>query len=234
MDYIEQHFINLTKEEEMIAIAMDKGIAGVQEIAADVYDTLGDGLNRSMRRAISYAFDDDEYNVIHNQDSRLVSAIRTFSFDYNPIKDIVNTYIELALIEKSESEVNSIYDKILKRLGHSAKLATKRLTKMVIIEAIVESLYQIILFSPVVRKNVKMVSNIAFTAIGGYGRFEQAAIAAEQLSWNDPYFYWKLYGKGIEMLYFIPKPKLEKGLYLVNGKHTDDDIASTIVDLIVG
>ncbi|MEX6384262.1 hypothetical protein AB6F61_15225 [Providencia hangzhouensis] len=52
---------------------------------------------------------------------------------------------------------------------------------MVIIEAIVESLYQIILFSPVVRKNVKMVSNIAFTAIGGYGRFEQAAIAAEQL-----------------------------------------------------
>ncbi|MEQ5724397.1 MULTISPECIES: hypothetical protein [unclassified Providencia] len=139
----------------MIAIAMDKGIAGVQEIAADVYDALGDGLNRSMRRAISYAFNDDEYNVIHNQDSRLVSAIRTFSFDYNPIKGIVNTYIELALIEKSESEVNSIYDKILKRLGHSAKLATKRLTKMVIIEAIVESLYQIIRFSPVVRKMLK-------------------------------------------------------------------------------
>ncbi|EKT54254.1 hypothetical protein [Providencia sneebia] len=234
MDYIKQHFVNLTKEEEMIAIAMDKGIAGVQEVAADVYDTLGDGFNRSMRRAYSYAFDDDEYNLIHTQDSRLVSAISKFSFNYNPIKDIVNTYIELVLIEKSESEVKSIHDKLLKKLGKSAKLATKRLTKMVIIEAIVESLYQTILFSPAVRKNVKIVSNIAYTAIGGYGRFEQASIAAEELRWNNPYFYWKLYGKGIEMLYFIPKPKLEKGLYLVNGKNTDDDIVSTIIDLIVG
>ncbi|HEM6859186.1 hypothetical protein OKT22_01405 [Providencia rettgeri] len=234
MDYIEQHFINLTKEEELIAIAMDKGIAGIQEIASDVYDSLGDGLNRSMRRAVSYAVDVDEYNSIHSQDERLISAIRKFSFEYNPIKDIVNTYIELALIEKTESEAKNIYEKIIQKLGYSANLATKRLTKMVIIEAIVESLYQIILFSPVVRKNIKMVSNVAFTAIGGYGRFEQAAIAAETLSWHDPFFYWKLYGKGIEMLYFIPKPKIEKGLYLVSGKYPDEDIANTIVNLIVG
>lgn len=105
---------------------------------------------------------------------------------------------------------------------------------MVIVEALVESLYQVILFSPVVRKNIRMASNIAFTAAGFYGRFEQAANAAEELSWNDPIFYWKLYGKGIEMLYFIPKPKLEKGLYIVNGKYSEDEIADTIVNLIVG
>ncbi|MCW2254643.1 hypothetical protein M2263_000734 [Providencia alcalifaciens] len=79
MDYIEQQFIYLTKEEKQIAIAMDKGIDGIQEIAEDVYDTLGDGLNRTMRRSISYFFDDNEYNSLNTQDGRLVSAIKKIS-----------------------------------------------------------------------------------------------------------------------------------------------------------
>ncbi|MEX6216111.1 hypothetical protein AB6G22_20655 [Providencia hangzhouensis] len=233
MDYVERHFLNLTKEQEMIAIATDHGLSAMRDVAEDTVNTIGDGLNRSLRLGYSYFFDEAEFDTIIDEDVRLFYAIKQFTENKNPLKDIIQTYLDLTLQNKTEKEVEDLYSRFKKSINFAGKAATKRLTKMVLIEIMAQILYEVIIFNPVVLKRVKSFTNAVLIVGGVYGRSEQAAFAAQQLKITNPIYYRALYNKGIEMLYFIPKPKMDKGLYIVDGYSSIDNILDVLLDLMV-
>lgn len=233
MDEVQRHFVNLTKEQEIIAIATGHGLSAVKDVAEDTFNTIGDATNRILRLGYSYVFDEQEFDTIIDEDTRLSLAIWKFTGDRNPLEDVIQTYLDLTFKNKTEKETSDIFSKIEKSIGFGAKYSTKKLTKMVMVETLCQILYQSIIYNPIVLKKIKSFSN-GFLAIGGvYGRSEQAAFAAQQLKLIHPEYYFALYNKGIEMLYFIPKPKMDKGLYIVDGYSSMDDIINTILDLIV-
>lgn len=217
----------------MIAIATDHGLSAIQDVAEDTFDTVGDATNRILRLGYSYFFDEQEFNTIFDEDARLAMAIWKFTSDRNPLEDVIQTYLDLTFQNKTEKETSDIFSKIEKSIGFGAKYSTKKLTKMVMVETLCQILYKSIIYSPIILKKIKSFSNI-YLAVGGvYGRSEQAAFAAQQLKLIHPEYYFALRSKGIEMLYFIPKPKMDKGIYIVDGYSSADDIINTILDLLV-
>ncbi|HBC6051794.1 hypothetical protein AAFL35_07875 [Proteus mirabilis] len=233
MDDVQRHFLNLTKEQEMMAIALDHGLSAMRDVAKDTLNTIGDASNRILRLGYSYVFDEQEFNTILDEDKRLTMAIWQFTENKNPLQDVIQTYLDLTLRNKTEKEVSDIYSIIEKSIGFGAKYSTKKLTKMVMIEILCQVLYKSIIYSPVVLKRVKTLSNVLLAVGGIYGRSEQAAFAAQQLKIVYPEYYYALYNKGIEMLYFIPKPKMDKGIYVVDGYSSSSDIMNAILDMLV-
>ncbi|WP_445373744.1 hypothetical protein ACSLVK_14270 [Photorhabdus tasmaniensis] len=87
---------------------------------------------------------------------------------------------------------------------------------------ITEAIYLNVIRSVVVQRLGRMAINAILSVLQGYGNFEKASIAANNLKIICPKLYWVLYFNKVEMLYFIVEPKLKGAVYLLSETTIDD------------
>ncbi|MCW7548348.1 hypothetical protein OO184_10435 [Photorhabdus sp. APURE] len=98
--------------------------------------------------------------------------------------------------------------------------------------SIAEVIYQSLIRNVVIKNIARKFINAGLVAFQSYGYVEHAAISANKLKRECPPFYWALYSKELEMLYFIVEPVLSKGSNLIGKQRSEDDIVHAIADII--
>ncbi|MQL49877.1 hypothetical protein GEA64_18770 [Photorhabdus khanii] len=230
-DYIE-HYIKMTQEaNRVLALKAEEVGSELKDVAEDTVDTIGMGVKRLTWRT-SYFFDGyrDVYDQIHHEDKRMASAIwNIVKQRKNVILEITQLFVDELLKEQNEKARERIYLELLK---FSTKFATSKATKFAISIAIAEVLYQSLIINVVVRNNVRKYANYSLAAFQIYGDVEKAAVSADKLKRECPLFYWVLYSKKLEMLYFLVEPALSKGVPLIGKKCNENDIVSAFIEMM--
>ncbi|ETS31449.1 hypothetical protein BB987_14270 [Photorhabdus temperata] len=233
-DYIEHYMRMKLEADRILALRAEKAVDGVREVAEDTVNTMEGGFNRLVRRG-SYFFDDyrDVNEQINSEDGRFFSALWSVTKGRNPIKEITEVFSKELLKNQSDEAKKRIYTKLVEKLLEiSSTFVASRTTKNSISTAVAEIIYQSLIMNMIIREGIKKYGNIILTAFQSYGLFEKAAVSADKLKREHPYFYWALYSKKLEMLYFLVEPALSKGVGLIGTKSSEDDIVSTIVKVI--
>ncbi|NHB94000.1 hypothetical protein [Photorhabdus cinerea] len=233
-DYIE-HYIRMKLEaDRILALRLEKAVDGVREVAEDTVNTMEDGFDRFVRRG-SYFFDGyrDINDKINSEDERFISAVWSMVKGRNVIKEITKVFSEELLKNQGDEDKERIYIKLVeKSLNFSSTFVASRTAKNSIATAVAEVIYQSLIMNVIIREGIRRYGNVILTAFQSYGLFEKAAVSADKLKREHPYFYWVLYSKRLEMLYFLVEPGLSKGVGLIGTKSSEDDIVSTIIKVI--
>ncbi|MBS9424297.1 hypothetical protein [Photorhabdus caribbeanensis] len=144
-------------------------------------------------------------------------------------KQIAEIFTEELLKEKNDEARERIYIKLLKV---SSDFSASRATKFAISISVAEMIYQSLIRNVVIKNIARKFINAGLVAFQSYGYVENAAVSSNKLKRECPPFYWALYSKELEMLYFIVEPMLSRGVSLIGKQCSEDDIVHAIADII--
>lgn len=194
------------QQERKIALALDKGVAGVYEGAINTSNAIYSGFERlSWRTSCFIDGYEDVCQELKKEDKRFRLAIAELYKKRDIILYMIVLYIEFVLDDKdrTEREVRAKTKSTSKLL---ADLSAGIVTRKAIAYTIGKSLSDSPQVRASIRKNIYTKGTIALTIIGYYGQVQKAAMAARKLRMLEPGYYNILYANNIEMLYIFVDP----------------------------
>lgn len=229
-NYIEYYMKMKLESDRILGLYAEEVGSELKEVSEDTVDTIGMGLKRALWRT-SYFFDGyrDVNDNINREDWRMILALRSIIEERNFIKQAAEIFTEQLLKEQNTEARERIYIKLLKI---SSEFSASRATKLAISITVAEVIYQALIKNVVIKNVAREFINGTLMVFQTYGYVERAAISANKLKRECPSFYWALYSKELEMLYFIVEPVLSRGVSLIGKKCNEDDIAHAIADII--
>lgn len=217
-----------------VALVLDKGLESTRELAAGYVETMGLGVDRSVRN-LSYFFDgyEDVYENIKYEDDRFFLMVKETFKGNNPIRAIIIRYLEHLFTNLNDDEMNNLKTLLRGVFLTSGALVTTGGVRVYIATAASELIYNTVLRNAIAHKLIRGGGNIAMAFVGGYGIIEMASQAKERLRYSNPTLYYDLVLMNLEMGYFIVEPNISKWLYMIGSeKKSVDEVYRAINGLI--
>lgn len=229
--------ITSVQADKILALKLDKALAGVKDSIASTLKQMGDGVSRAS--FYTSCFTENYQDVcakLKHDDLRFISGLIQLYKDRDVIFEMVRLYIEVHFKNKTEGRVQNILRKLV---DAGVYLSTTGTTNRLLIISVATAVCQSYNFHTIVHGRISQArmlvlkgsvtaSAISFSV---YGLVHEAANCADNLKKFNAFYYQALYERNLEMMYFIIEPLITRSPYLNPMLISDDELVDLIVRL---
>lgn len=228
--YYSDLIIKEMQAEKIMALQLDKSLAGVKDNVLDAAARIKDG----AIRAIYYTscFTDNYQDVCENlksEDSRFLMGLVQMVRNRTIIYDLVRIYYEEIFKNKTQQQIFSIA-RALKTLGVNISAST--LTAKSFVAGLTTTLCLSAGFSPLIVARVRKLSGGGVFLAGTYGYVQLASESADRLKLLSPIYYHALYVQNLEMMYFLVETVFMKAEAFGRHDMSDHDVINTVYRMV--
>lgn len=236
--YFNDSIITSVQADRIIALKLDKAVAGVKNNVTSSLKQMGDGITRASYYASCFMDDyQDVCKKLKHEDIRFVSGLIQLYKDRDVIFEMICLYIEIHFKSKSEGRVQHI---IRKLVNAGVYLSTTGATNRLLIISVATAVCQSYSFHAIVHgrisqaRSLLLKGSVTASAISFsvYGLVHEAANCADALKNLNAFYYQALYERNLEMMYFIIEPLITRSPYLNPMLISDDELVDLIVRLM--
>lgn len=228
--YYSNALIKKMASDKILAIKLEKALSGVKEQVTEQAERIQDGATR-MLYYMSCLTDNyqDVCARLKSEDIRFIEAFYQLVKDRKIITDLIHTYVELLLKNKTHQQLEHIRRLLLKM---SVNISIQTLT----VQSLAVSITTAICLGSNMRsrltKYTYKISSLAIALPGIYGYVQEASESAARLQIMSPTYYQALYFRKLEMMYFLVEPVfMDAGSLRINFL-SDEDIAYVISRMV--
>jgi len=230
--------ITSVQADRIIALKLDKALAGVKDNVASTLKQMGDGVTRASYYTSCFIENyQDVCTKLKNEDLRFISGLIQLYKDRDVIFEMIRLYIEVHFKNKTEGRIQNILRKLV---GAGVYLSTTGTANRLLIISVATAVCQSYSFQTIVHGRLSQVrtlilkgsvtaSAISFSV---YGIVHEAANCADNLKEFNAFYYQALYERNLEMMYFIIEPLITRSPYLNPMLISDDELVDLIVRLV--
>ncbi|KQN64418.1 hypothetical protein [Erwinia sp. Leaf53] len=222
----------LTKmaSDKILARKLEDAISGVKDQATDQLGRLQGGATRIAWHLSCFTDNyQDVCSRLKTEDVRFFEGLHQLYKDRKIIYELIRVYVELILKNKTDQELNRIKRLLIKMgVNISTSYAQSQSLTMGITMAIC-------LGSNVsigMAKTLGKFSGWGMAGISTYGYIQKAADSAQRLKVMCPAYYYALYMRGLEMMYFLVESQFMKAHSFIVNLKSLEDIANAIASMV--
>ena len=230
--------ITSVQADRIIALKLDKALAGVKDNIASTLKQMGDGVTRASY--YTSCFMENYHDVctkLKNEDLRFISGLIQLYKDRDVIFEMIRLYIEVNFKNKTEGRIQNILRKLV---GAGVYLSTTGTTNRLLIISVATAVCQSYSFHTIVHGRLSQVRTLVLKgsviasaiSFSVYGIVHEAANCADNLKEFNAFYYQALYERNLEMMYFIIEPLITRSPYLNPMLISDDELVDLIVRLV--
>lgn len=236
--YFSDSIITSLQAERILALKLDKALAGVKNNVTSTLKQMGDGVTRASYYTSCFMENyQDVCAKLKHDDVRFISGLIQLYKDRDVIFEMIYLYIEVHFKNKSEGRVQHILRKLV---SAGVYLSTTGLTNRLLIISVATAVCQSYSFHAIVygrishARSLILKGSVTASAISFsvYGLVHEAANCADNLKKFNAFYYQALYERNLEMMYFIIEPLITRSPYLNPMLITDDELVDLIVRLM--
>ncbi|KFC00957.1 hypothetical protein GTGU_03613 [Trabulsiella guamensis ATCC 49490] len=224
--YYSDSIIREMQAEKLMALQLDKAVNDLGKQVLETAARIKDGATRAIY--YTSCFTDNYQDVcskLKSEDVRFGEGLYQLFRDRRIVYDLIEVYFKDVLQHKTQQQLEFIKWRLFK-LG--LNISTSSLTADSLTLGITTTVCLSLGFSPLVVGRVRALAGGAVGVAGLYGYVQQAAESADRLKLWEPGYYYALYLRKLEMMYFIVEPIFVKARAFENAYLSDDDIVNII------
>jgi hypothetical protein len=222
--------LNKLDADRYMAGVLDRSLVGVQQQAVQQAKLIYSGVER-LSWYSSCFFDNyqDVCTRLKQEDKRFLKALVVLVKHNDTIREMLEIYINYMFENLSDQRIRNI-TLTLSKTG--AGFTTATLTKFTISYAIASLAASSLSMQVSISSALTKWSTRGVAVAGVYGYVQEASQAVERLRHTNPRYYKDLYGRDLEMLYFLIEPVINKVNVFNQYQKSDNDIVSDILRII--
>ncbi|MEW5561246.1 hypothetical protein AB1287_13510 [Enterobacter asburiae] len=229
--YYSDLIISETQADKILALQLDKSLAGMKDEMLDAAARIQDGATRAIY--YTSCFTQNYQNVcakLKSEDSRFLSGIVQLVRNRRIIYDLIGIYFDEVFKNKTQQQVLAI-GMALEKVGVNVSAST--LTAKSFVAGLTTTVCLSAGFSPLIVAKVRKLSGGAVFLAGAYGYVQQASESADRLKLLSPMYYHALYMQQLEMMYFLVEPVFTKaGAFAPHYYMSDHDVVNIIQRMV--
>lgn len=222
--------LNKLEADRYMANLLDRSLDALQQQAVQQAKNIYSGAERLSW--YSSCFMDNYQDVctrLKQEDIRFARAIFTLAKHNDVIREMIEIYVNYLFENLSDQRIRNII-RILAMSGTFVTSST--LTRLSISYSISALVATSLGMKVSVEGALTVWAGRGIALVGAYGYVQIASQAAERLLHKHGRYYRDLYGRDLEMLYFLIEPIIERVDAKSQWQKTDQDIVSDILRLI--
>lgn len=228
--YHSDFIINKLANDEILAKKLDAAVSGVKEQILDQSHRIQDGATRLVYYTSCFTENyQDVCAKLKREDVRFLESLQQLIKDRRIISDMIQIYVESLIKNRNQSQLHYIQRTLMKA---SVNISTSSLTTQSFALGITTSICLGFNIHTSFSQKIGKVSALAATGIGFYGYVQEAAESAERLQVLSPAYYYALYMRKLEMMYFLVEPLFMKAHSFSTNLTSDDEVAKTIIYMV--
>ena len=213
------------ESDRKTAIRLTNALSGVKDETGKMLQNMASGTERlSWYTSCLMPSYQDVCKELASEDNRLVKAIWNALKRPDVIKDMLIIYFSYELLrmrnDEGENKI-STREEILKINSRAAKILSDYANKKLATEVAASALSTIVInsvnFKTIAFSAINRYSLWVVRIVNVYGYAQRASESARKLKYWHPEYYEFLYKNGIEMLYFIIEPSIQKSIQNSSG-----------------
>ncbi|HEY2453378.1 MAG TPA: hypothetical protein VGI71_12245 [Scandinavium sp.] len=224
--YYSDLIIKEMQAERILALQLDKSLAGVKDEALDAAARIQDGATRALY--YTSCFTDNYQDVcakLKSEDSRFLTGLVQLVRNRRIVYDLIHIYFEEVLKHKTQQQLDAI-GRGIEKLGVNISASTFSAKSLV--AGITATICLSAGFSPLIVAKVRKLSGAGVFLAGTYGYVQLAAESAERLRLLSPMYYHALYMQNLEMMYFLVEQGFMKAQAFGHRYMSDHDVVNLI------
>lgn len=210
--------------EKLMALQLEKSLAGVKNQVIQQASTISDGATRLLY--YTSCFTDNYQDVcakLKEQDLHFLEGLVELVKSRNIIYRMIHIYFEEIFRFKSREHIEAIKLKLLKA---GVVISASTLNNQAFVIGITTAVCLGVRFNSSIVKWTSKASTLVVTGIGLYGIVHHAAESSERLKLVAPMYYHALYVQKLDMMYFLVEH------VFMDARAFENDIASTIINMV--
>ncbi|XTZ38976.1 hypothetical protein ACQYRI_02675 [Salmonella enterica] len=228
--YYSDMIIKNMQADNILALKLDKALAGVKDEMLDSAKRIQDGATRAIYYTSCLTDNyQDVCEKLKSEDSRVLMGIAYLVRTRRLVYDLIRIYYEEIFKNKTQQQVIAI-GQILEKLGVSVSAST--LTAKSFVAGLTTTICLSAGFSPLIVARVRKVSGGAVFLAGAYGYVQEAAESTDRLKLLSPMYYNALYMQQLEMMYFLIEPVSTKVNAFPHHYMSDNNIVNIIIRMV--
>jgi len=236
--YFRDSIITSLQAEKILALKLDKALAGVKNNVTSTLKQMGNGVTRASY--YTSCFMDNYQDVcakLKHDDIRFVSGLIQLYKDRDVIFEMIRLYIEVHFKNKTEGRVQNILRKLV---SAGVYLSTTGTTNRLLITSVAIAVCQSYSFHAIIHERLSQARTLILKrsvtasaiSLSVYGLVHEASNCAENLKKFNAYYYQALYERNLEMMYFLIEPLISRSPYLNPMLISDDELVDLIIRLM--
>lgn len=228
--YYSDLIIREMQVDKIIALQLDKSLAGVKDNVLDAAARIKDGATRAIY--YTSCFTDNYQDVcekLKSEDSRFLTGLVQMARNRTIVYDLIRIYYEEVFKNKTQQQISAIA-RALEKLGVNISAST--LTTKSFVAGLTTTICLSAGFSPLIVARVRKLSGAGVFLAGTYGYVQIASESVDRLKILSPIYYHALYVQGLEMMYFLVEPVFMKAEIFGRRYMSDHDVVNTIYRMV--
>ncbi|BDH47264.1 hypothetical protein TUM12370_33080 [Salmonella enterica subsp. enterica serovar Choleraesuis] len=227
--YYSDLIVRESQADKILALQLDKSLAGVRGEVLDIAARIKDGAVRAIYYASCFTDNyQDVCTMLKSEGNRFLLGLVQLILHRRIVYDLIRIYYEEVFKNKTQQQILAI-GRALEKLGVNVSAST--LTVKSFVAGLTATICLSTGFSSLVVARVRKLSGMGVFLASSYGYVKIASESVGRLKLLSPAYYHALYMQDLEMMYFLVEPIFMKVGAFGNRYMSDDDLISTIWEM---